>query len=71
MKERIEAKLFEHANKILEKEVLTADEINFVIFLLNRIELKESSEAMKKEKEVSDKLWREKMANIIDMAGGM
>lgn len=71
MKEKIEAKLFEHAEKILEKETLTTDEVNFIIFLLNRIEMKENSEAMKKEKEVSDKLWREKMANIINMSGGM
>lgn len=71
MKEKIEAKLFEHADKILEKETLTTEEMNFIIFLLNRIEMRENSEAMKREKEVSDKLWREKMANIIDMAGGV
>lgn len=70
MKEKIEAKLFEHADKILEKETVTTDEMNFIIFLLNRIEMKENSEIAKKEKELSDKLWREKMANIIDMAGG-
>ncbi len=71
MKEKIEAKLFEHAERILKKETLTVEEMNFIIFLLNRIEMKENSESMRKEKEVSDKLWREKMANIIDMAGGV
>lgn len=71
MKERIEAKLFEHADKILEKENLTVEEINFIIFLLNRIEMKESSDLAKIEKELSDRMWKEKMVSMIEMAGGM
>lgn len=70
MKERIENKLLEHADKILKKENISEEEIIFLIFLLNRIELKENEEKNKIEREETNKIWRERMANMLDMTGG-
>ncbi len=71
MKELIEKKLEDHGRKILEKDDLSMDEINFIVFLLNRIEMKENTAAAKAEKEASDKLWREKMSTMIETLGGV
>ena len=68
MKDRIEKKLEEYANLIIEKENATMEEINFIVYMLNRIEAKEQVEESRLNKEKSDKEWREKMANLI---GGM
>ena len=68
MKDRIEKKLEEYANSIIEKENVTMEEINFIVYMLNRIEAKEQVEESRLNKEKSDKEWREKMANLI---GGM
>lgn len=70
MKESIEMKLEEHGKKVIEKDSLSMDDINFLIYLLNRIEMKENAAAAKAEKEASDRVWREKMSNMIDMAVG-
>lgn len=71
MKENIEKKLEEFANAIIKKENPTMEEINFIVFMLNRIEIKENSEAAKADKEKSDKEWKERMANLIGMTGGV
>ena len=68
MKDRIEKKLEEYANSIIEKENVTMDEINFIVYMLNKIEAKEQAEESRMNKEKSDKEWRERMTNLI---GGM
>ena len=68
MKERIENKLEEYATSIIEKEKVTMEEINFIVYMLNRIEAKEQAEESRLRKEKSDKEWRERMTNMI---GGM
>ena len=68
MKDRIEKKLEEYANSIIEKENVTMEEINFIVYMLNRIEAKEQAEETRLYKEKYDKEWRERMANMI---GGM
>lgn len=65
MKDRIEKKLEEYANSIIEKENVTMEEINFIVYMLNRIEAKEQAEESRINKEKSDKEWRERMANMI------
>lgn len=65
MKEKIEKKLEEYAEGIIMKENPTMEDINFIVFLLNRIEGKENAEQLKIEKEKSDKEMRERMANLI------
>lgn len=70
MKESIEKKLEEHGKSVIEKDSLSMDDINFLIYLLNRIEMKENAVLAKAEKEASDRAWREKMSNMIDMAVG-
>ena len=68
MKDRIEKKLEEYANSIIEKENVTMDEINFIVYMLNKIEAKEQAEESRMNKEKSDKEWRKRMTNLI---GGM
>ena len=70
LKELIEKKLEEHGKTIIEKDILSIDDINFLVYLLNRIEMKENSALAKAEKEKSDKLWREKMGVMLDTAIG-
>lgn len=69
LKEKIEKKLEEYAESIIAKENPTMEDINFIVFLLNRIEIKENAEIAKAEKEQSDKLWKEKMSTMIDTLG--
>lgn len=69
MKESIEKKLEEHGKSIIEKDSLSMDDINFLIYLLNRIEMKENAAAAKAEREASDRAWREKMSGMIDAIG--
>lgn len=70
MKDLIEKKLEEHGKSVIDKETLSMDDINFLIYLMNRIEMKENAAAAKAEKEASDKAWREKMSTMIDAIGG-
>lgn len=65
MKEKIEKKLEEYAEGIITKENPTMEDINFIVFLLNRIEGKENAEQMKIERENSNKQYKEAMANLI------
>ena len=70
MKDLIEKKLDEHARRVVEKENLTMDDINFLIYRLNRIEMKENAAATKAEKEASDRMWKERMSAMIETLGG-
>lgn len=70
MKESIEKKLEEHGKSIIEKESLSMDDINFLIYLLNRIEMKENAAAAKAEKEAYDRAWKERMSTMIETAIG-
>ncbi len=58
MKDLIEKKLEEHGKSVIEKESLSMDDINFLIYLLNRIEMKENAVAAKAEKEAYDRAWK-------------
>lgn len=69
MKDLIEKKLEEHGKSVIEKETLSVDDINFLIYLLNRIEMKENAVAAKAEQEAQNKLWREKMNTMLDAVG--
>lgn len=69
MKESIEKKLEEHGKSIIEKDSLSMDDINFLIYLLNRIEMKENAAAAKAEQEAQNKLWRERINTMIDAVG--
>lgn len=69
MKESIEKKLEEHGKKVIEKDSLSMDDINFLIYLLNRIEMKENAAAAKAEQETQNKLWSEKMNTMLDAVG--
>lgn len=66
MKELIEKKLEEHAKTVVEKESITMDDINFLIYMLNRFEMKENAVAARVEKEASEKAWHEKMIAMLD-----
>lgn len=68
MKDLIEKKLESFIDTIVIKENPTMEEINFMVYMLNRIETKEKEEQARIYREQSDKEWREKMANMI---GGM
>lgn len=70
MKDLIEKKLEKHGKSLIEKESLSMDDINFLIYLLNRIEMKENAVAAKAEKEASDRMWKERMSTMIDAAMG-
>jgi hypothetical protein len=69
MKESIENKLEEHGKRVIEKDSLSMDDINFLIYLLNRIEMKENAAAAKAEQEAQNKLWRKKMNTMLDAVG--
>lgn len=70
LKELIEKRLEEHGKLILEKDDLSTDEINFLVFLLNRIEIKENAATAKAEQEAHNKVWREKMTTMLETLGG-
>lgn len=69
MKESIENKLEDHGKRVIEKDSLSMDDINFLIYLLNRIEMKENAAAAKAEQEAQNKLWRKKMNTMLDAVG--
>ncbi len=73
MKELIESKLEEHGKKILEKEELSMDDVNFLIFWMNRLECKEAQriskeneEMLKAQQEANNKAWREHMYGMLE-----
>lgn len=65
LKEKIEKRLGEEAEKILAKNILEPKEIEFLFVFLNRIEEIEKSEIEKKKKEEADKMCNEHILNII------
>ena len=66
MKESIEKKLEAYANTLLEKDVLTQEDVNFLVFMLNRYEFKENEQRNKEEREKSNEEWRNKMKTMIE-----
>lgn len=70
MKELIEKKLEEHAKTVVEKASLSMDDINFLIYMLNRFEMKENAVAARVEKEASEKAWRDRMTAMLDTTIG-
>lgn len=71
MKNKIEKKLESYADSIMSKESVTMEEINFLVYMLNKIEAKEREEEAKLDKEKADKEWREKIASLTGMIGGV
>lgn len=72
----IEKKLEEHAKKILDKKELSMDDINFLIFLMNRLEnkeairsSKENEEKLRLQQETNNKAWREHMYAMLENIG--
>lgn len=77
MKDLIEKKLEEHGKSVIEKDNLTMDDINFLIYLLNRIESKEAmriskenEEKLRVQQEANNKAWREHMYGMLENLGG-
>lgn len=66
MKELIEKKLEDYAHSLVEKESLSCEDVNFLVFMLNRIEIKENQERDKEEREKSNQQCREKMKTMIE-----
>lgn len=73
MKESIEMKLEEHGKKILDKEELSMDDVNFLVYLLNRLECKEAQrinkeneEKVRAQQEANNKAWREHMFGMLE-----
>ena len=66
MKELIEKKLEDYAHNLVEKEALSCEDVNFLVFMLNRIEIKENQERDKEEREKSNQQWRDKMKTMIE-----
>ncbi len=73
MKELIEIKLEEHGKKILDKEELSMDDVNFLIFWMNRLECKEAQriskeneEKLKAQQEANNKAWKEHMYGMLE-----
>ena len=66
MKENIEKRLNQHAERLINKDELSMEEINFLVFWLNRIEMKENELKCQKSREESNQRWRENMLGMID-----
>lgn len=76
MKDLIEKKLEEHGKSVIDKETLSMDDINFLIYLLNRIETKENAaaakaneEILRSQQEANNKAWREHMYGMLESMG--
>ncbi|MCM1057252.1 MAG: hypothetical protein NC517_06565 [Firmicutes bacterium] len=73
MKELIEKKLEEYGKKILAKSEMSMDDVNFLVFWMNRLEMKEKAEAAKANEEIlrekqeaNNKAWREHMFGMLE-----
>lgn len=66
MKENIEKRLKKYAEFLIDKEELSMEEINFLVFCMNRIEMKENEMECKIRREESNQKWRENMLGMID-----
>ena len=76
MKTKIEERLNNYAENLLEKSDLGTDEVNFLVFWMNRIEAKEQFELSKEqeaklqeEKAKSNEAWRQSMYTILENIG--
>ena len=66
MKGLIEKKLEDYANTLLGKDALTQEDVNFLVFMLNRFEFKENEQRNKEEREKSNKEWQNRMKTMIE-----
>ena len=66
MKEKIEKRLEEYADTLVAKETLSAEDVNFLVFMLNRYEMKEANAALADEKKKSNEEWRKRMNAMIE-----
>ena len=66
MKENIEKRLNRYTETLINKEDLSVEEINFLVFWLNRIEAKEKDFEYQKSRQESNQKWRENMLGMID-----
>lgn len=66
MKEKIKKRIERYAELLIDKEELSMEEINFLVFWMNRIEMKENELECKKSREESNQKWRENMLGMID-----
>lgn len=76
MKEKIEKKLNDCVSKLLDKKDLTTDEINFLVFWMNRLEAierfelsKAEEEKLQEEKAKSNEAWKQSMYSMIENMG--
>lgn len=76
MKVKIEEKLNGYAENLLEKSDLSTEEVNFLVFWMNRLEAKEQLELSKKqeekmqeEKAKSNEAWKQSMYTMIENIG--
>lgn len=68
MKDNIELKLNNHLDFLLGKDVLSAEDINFLIYMLNRAEMKEAQEANKAEMAKNNEEWKNRMKLLLEGA---
>lgn len=66
MKENIEKRLNRYTETLINKDDLSMEEINFLVFWLNRIEAKEKDDEYQKSRKESNQKWRENMLGMID-----
>lgn len=76
MKIKIEEKLNGYAENLLKKSDLNTDEVNFLVFWMNRLEAKEQFELSKKqeikmqeEKAKSNEAWKQSMYAMLENIG--
>ncbi len=76
MKNKIIEKLTNHAKSLLSKDSLAMDDVNFLIFWMNRLEnqeaqaaYKENEEKLKAEQKEKDDAWKKTMQSMIDGIG--
>lgn len=70
MKDKIINKLNDYAEYLMDKETLTFEEVNFLIYWMQRIECKEQQEADKVDREQNNARWKESMMAILDRGMG-
>lgn len=66
MKEAIEKKLKEHLERVLKKDYLLADDLNFLVYMLGRIEAAENKKILDEEAKKRNEEFREKMRGILE-----
>lgn len=76
MKSKIEEKLNDYAENLLKKSDLGTDEVNFLVFWMNRLEAREQLELSKEqeaklqeEKAKSNEAWKQSMYAMLENIG--